>query len=172
MTDFLEEKRREITERLKELKPLVEEFHRLEAAATALASTLGSAAADAGEAAVHHRRRRHHRRPGRRRAAAAAVAEREEAAAKAGPAKARARKAKATSKPAARRAKHGAGRRKGSGTRAAQALSLVQGQPGVTIPELAAKMGIATTYLYKVLPGLEREGKVRKQGGGWHATAS
>jgi predicted Rossmann fold nucleotide-binding protein DprA/Smf involved in DNA uptake len=59
------------------------------------------------------------------------------------------------------------GRRKGSGTRAAQALSAVQGQPGITIPELAAKIGIQTTYLYRVLPGLEQEGKVEKKGRGW-----
>ncbi len=37
MTDFLETKRTEITARLEELKPLVEEFHRLEAAERALA---------------------------------------------------------------------------------------------------------------------------------------
>jgi hypothetical protein len=37
VTDFLDEKRREITERLTELKPLVDEFNRLEAAAAALA---------------------------------------------------------------------------------------------------------------------------------------
>lgn len=37
MADFLEEKRREIQARLKELKPLVDEFHRLEAAEQALA---------------------------------------------------------------------------------------------------------------------------------------
>jgi CRP-like cAMP-binding protein len=36
MTDFLEDKKREIRDRLKELKPLVEEYHRLEAAAQAL----------------------------------------------------------------------------------------------------------------------------------------
>ena len=35
--DFLEEKRREIQSRLKELKPLVDEYHRLEAAEQALA---------------------------------------------------------------------------------------------------------------------------------------
>ena len=60
------------------------------------------------------------------------------------------------------------GRRKGSGTRAAQALSFVQGQPGITIPELAAKMGIKQNYLYRVLPGLEQEGKLEKKGRGWH----
>ena len=64
--------------------------------------------------------------------------------------------------------KRRAGRRKGSGTRAAQALSLVQGQAGITIPELAAKMGIKQNYLYRVLPGLEQEGKISKKGRGWH----
>jgi hypothetical protein len=36
MTDFLEEKRKEIDARLKELRPLVAEYHRLEQAARAL----------------------------------------------------------------------------------------------------------------------------------------
>jgi DNA-binding IclR family transcriptional regulator len=44
----------------------------------------------------------------------------------------------------------------------------VQGQPGITIPELASKMGIKQNYLYRVLPGLEQEKKVAKQGRGWH----
>lgn len=69
-------------------------------------------------------------------------------------------------------AKCRAGRRKGSGTRAAEALSFVQGQPGITIPELAAKTGIKQIYLYRVLPGLEQESKVEKQGRGWHPEAA
>ncbi|HEV2821122.1 MAG TPA: hypothetical protein VGW11_11495, partial [Solirubrobacteraceae bacterium] len=36
MTDFLDDKKREINDRLKELKPLVDEYHRLEAAKAAL----------------------------------------------------------------------------------------------------------------------------------------
>ena len=36
MADFLDEKRKEIQARLKELRPLVDEFHRLEAAEQAL----------------------------------------------------------------------------------------------------------------------------------------
>ena len=36
MTDFLDEKRKEIDGRLRELRPLVEEYHRLEKAAAAL----------------------------------------------------------------------------------------------------------------------------------------
>ena len=64
------------------------------------------------------------------------------------------------------------GRRKGSGTRALEALSFVQGQPGITIPELAGKMGIKQNYLYRVLPGLEQNGKLEKKGRGWHPRAA
>jgi hypothetical protein len=42
VTDFLEEKRKEIQQRLAELEPLVEEYHRLEAAERAL-SGVGAA---------------------------------------------------------------------------------------------------------------------------------
>jgi len=62
----------------------------------------------------------------------------------------------------------GRGRPRGSGTRAAQALALVKGQPGITIPEIAQAMGIQQNYLYRVLPGLAEEGKVVKSGRGWH----
>jgi ribosomal protein S25 len=160
VTDFLDEKRQEITGRLKELKPLVDEFNRLEAAATALAGVIGSAASDAGSAATAVvTRRRGPGRPkgsGRKKAAVKAAAA---AAPKAAP--------KAPAKPG-RPAKRRAGRRKGSGTRAAEARSFVQGQPGITIPELAAKMGIKQNYLYRVLPGLEQENKVEKKGRGWY----
>ena len=69
------------------------------------------------------------------------------------------------------RAKRATGRRgrpKGSGTRAAEALALVRESPGITIPEMAQRMGIQQNYLYRVLPGLEQDGMVRKEGRGWH----
>ena len=47
MTDFLDEKRREITDRLAELGPLVEEYRRLEAAASALDGIGGGSTATA-----------------------------------------------------------------------------------------------------------------------------
>jgi hypothetical protein len=150
VTDFLDEKRQEIAQRLKELKPLVDEHNRLEAAAAALQG-VGGDIATAASTAVSRRRG-----PGRPRGSAG---RKKAAAPKA------AAPAKATTKKAGRRR---AGRRKGSGTRAAEALSFVQGQPGITIPELAAKMGIKQNYLYRVLPGLEQEGKVTKKGRGWH----
>ena len=152
MTDFLDEKRREITDRLKELKPMVDEYTRLEAAASALAGVGGSSASAATTATPRRRG------PGRPRGSVN-------------------RTSKATSTKAAGRKKPGrppgrpkgrVGRRKGSGTRAAQALSFVQGQPGITIPELAAKMNIKQNYLYRVLPGLEQDGKLEKKGRGWH----
>jgi ribosomal protein S25 len=68
-------------------------------------------------------------------------------------------------------ARRGSGRRRGrprgSGTRAIQALELVKAHPGVTISELADQMGIKANYLYRVLPTLESEGKVKKDGRGW-----
>jgi ribosomal protein S25 len=45
MPDFLDEKRKEIDARLRELRPLVEEFNRLEKAAAALAGVGGTQAA-------------------------------------------------------------------------------------------------------------------------------
>jgi hypothetical protein len=149
VTDFLDEKRQEITDRLKELRPLVDEFKRLEAAAAALAGVGGSSSSSTSTATAAPARRG----PGRPRGSGARKAA---ATATAAPAK------------APKAAKRRAGRRKGSGTRAAEARSFVQGQPGITIPELAAKMGIKQNYLYRVLPGLEQENKVEKKGRGWY----
>jgi hypothetical protein len=63
------------------------------------------------------------------------------------------------------------GRPRGSGKRAQQALDLVAGQPGITIPELAKAMKIQPNYLYRVLPGLEQDGKVKKKDKGWFPAA-
>ena len=127
MADFLDEKRSEIAGRLRELKPLVEEYHRLEAAAAAL---------DGMPATTTTRRG-----PGR-------------------PRKATAPRKSGTGKR---------GRPKGSGNRSKQALELVRAKPGITIPELAEAMGIKQNYLYRVLPSLEKDKMVRKEGRGWHA---
>jgi ribosomal protein S25 len=167
VTDFLDEKHREITDRLAELQPLVEEYQRLEAAVAAL-DGLGRSAAAAPAAAP------------KAAAKAAPKAAAKKIPGRRGPGRPRGSKTK-TKKAAAAPAtatetapagrggaRRKAGRRKGSGTRAAQALSFVQEQAGITIPELAARMGIKQNYLYRVLPILEEEGKVRKEGRGWH----
>jgi hypothetical protein len=150
--DVLDGTRKEISRRLSELKPLVDEHRRLTEAAAALERIGGSAVS-----AIASVRRGPGRPRGSGRKATGASA------------KARGRKpGRPASNAGGTATKRRAGRRKGSGTRAAEALSFVKGQPGITIPELAAKMGIKQNYLYRVLPGLQKEGKVRKKGRGWH----
>jgi hypothetical protein len=165
VTDFLDEKRREINDRLAELKPLIDEYTRLQDAAAALAGVGGTAPRTASTPAASTATPAR-RGPGRPRGSKS----RTTGARRGRPPKAKAAEttsaAPATTTAAAPRRR--AGRRKGSGTRAAQALSFVTGQPGITIPELAAKMGIKQNYLYRVLPGLEQEKKIKKQGRGWH----
>ena len=163
MTDFLDEKRREINDRLAELKPLIDEYTRLQAAATALAGVGGSAPASRAAATPAAPAAPARRGPGRPRGSKS-----RKTTTRRGPGRppAAAKSEAAATTPATPRRR--AGRRKGSGTRAAQALSFVTGQPGITIPELAAKMGIKQNYLYRVLPGLEQEKKIKKKGRGWH----
>jgi hypothetical protein len=56
VADFLDEKRKEIQARLKELRPVVEEYHRLEAAEQALSGVGGRPAATAPAAPTRRRR--------------------------------------------------------------------------------------------------------------------
>jgi Winged helix-turn-helix DNA-binding len=125
MADFLDEKRKEIRARLAELKPSVDEYHRLEAAVQALEGVKTPTTAGSS------------------------------------------RRSRSTSTRATGTGRRG--RPRGSGTRGKQALDLVRSNPGITIPELADKMGIKQNYLYRVLPSLQKDGMVRKEGRGWHA---
>jgi hypothetical protein len=56
VADFLDEKRKEIQTRLKELRPLVDEYHRLEAAERALSGVESKPAAAAATPARRRRR--------------------------------------------------------------------------------------------------------------------
>lgn len=68
----------------------------------------------------------------------------------------------ATSKPAAGRPRKRRKRR--GGTRADQAVSLIQGAPGISASDVAKQMKIKPNYLYRVLGDLEKEGRVKKDG--------
>ncbi|WP_318597331.1 helix-turn-helix domain-containing protein [Conexibacter stalactiti] len=127
MADFLDAKVKEIEGRLRELRPLLDEYHRLEAAAAALGG-------------VEARPVR-----GRTRGASSTAAR--------------------NGASAARRGRPRGSR--GDNTRAAQAVELVRTRPGITIPELAEHMGIKPNYLYRILPQLEEEGRVRRDDKGW-----
>jgi predicted Rossmann fold nucleotide-binding protein DprA/Smf involved in DNA uptake len=65
-----------------------------------------------------------------------------------------------------RRTRRSRGRR-GGATRANQALELVRSTPGITIPQIAQQMGIEPNYLYRVLPKLQQEGQIKRDGQGW-----
>lgn len=66
-------------------------------------------------------------------------------------------KATASSKPSRRRKRRG-------GTRADQAVKLIEGQPGISASDVAKSMKIKPNYLYRVLGDLEKEGRVSKKG--------
>ena len=72
-----------------------------------------------------------------------------------------------TPRRAGRRPGRPRGRSRG-GTRANQALELVRATPGITIPQIAEKMGIEPNYLYRVMPRLLTDGQVKREGQGWH----
>jgi hypothetical protein len=115
--NFLEEKRSEIDARLKELKPLHDEYLTLQKAKQAL---------DGVE------------RPPRR---------------------------------AATQRKGRRGRQRGSGGTSAKALKVIRENPGISVSQLARELKMRhPNYLYRVLPQLESQGAVRKDGKGWHAT--
>jgi hypothetical protein len=138
MADFLDEKRREIASRLKELEPLVQEHDRLRAALDALDGVGG--------------------RGGRGGASSSAAPS------------SRARRGEGAHPTGEPEPPPCRGRPRGTGTRSKEALELVRTRPGISIPEMAEAMGIKQNYLYRVLPGLQKDGLVRKEGRGWHAT--
>jgi sugar-specific transcriptional regulator TrmB len=55
-------------------------------------------------------------------------------------------------------------RRRRGGTRADQAVKLIEKSPGISASDVAKKMKIKPNYLYRVLGDLEKEGRVKKRG--------
>jgi hypothetical protein len=133
MADFLTQTRTDLESRLKELRPLYEEYLRLEKAKAALDGLDGPA----------------RRGPGRPRGSGSGTA--------------------TTTRKASGNGRRRRRRRRG-GTRAEQALSVIKDNPGITVSELAPKVGISQkNYLYRVMNQLADDGLVRKQGRGYHA---
>lgn len=61
------------------------------------------------------------------------------------------------------------GRRRAGGTRADEALQLIKSNPGITVPQIADKMGIRQNYLYRVTAALQKQGSVKRRGNGFQA---
>lgn len=63
-------------------------------------------------------------------------------------------------------------RKRRGGTRADQAVKLIEGQPGISASDVAKTMKIKPNYLYRVLGDLEKEGRVKKDGRQYYPTGS
>jgi len=59
-------------------------------------------------------------------------------------------------------------RKRRGGTRADQAVKLIESQPGISASDVAKQMKIKPNYLYRVLGDLEKEGRVKKDGRTYH----
>jgi hypothetical protein len=55
-------------------------------------------------------------------------------------------------------------RKRRGGTRADQAVALIESQPGISASDVTKTMKIKPNYLYRVLGDLEKEGRVKKDG--------
>jgi hypothetical protein len=142
-TDFLTQQRRRIDARLQELKPAHEEYLTLLEAKQALDGVKSPS--------------RVGRPPGRRGPGRPPGSGRKRTAT-------RARSANGRRKP--RRA---ATRRRAGGTRADQTLQLIKSNPGMTVPQIADRMGIRQNYLYRVTAALQKQGSVKRKGQGFVA---
>jgi hypothetical protein len=162
MSDLLDRTQREIATRLQELEPAVGEFERLQAAVAALDGLGGSTArAQSPRRAARAGRRRRPGRPRGSKNTRSVATDLGPAVPSAGPV--------VKTAPVRKRRRRVTRARVGGGGRGAQAVSLITERPGITIGELAKRMGIGRTYLYSVLPKLELEGRVSRQGSGWHS---
>ena len=131
MADFLTDTRAGIERRLEELRPLQEEYDRLERAKAAL-DGLDGQSASTGRA---------------RRPAGGTTTGR-------APAAGRRRAAPADGR-----------RRRGAGGRSGETLELVRKNPGITVAELADRLGMRQrNYLYRIMAGLQSQGAVEKEG--------
>jgi predicted Rossmann fold nucleotide-binding protein DprA/Smf involved in DNA uptake len=76
----------------------------------------------------------------------------------------RPRGSKSTSTPSAATGAPRRRRKRRGGTRADQAVGLIEKEPGISASDVAKQMKIKPNYLYRVLGDLEKEGRVKKKG--------
>ncbi len=143
-TDFLTKQRQQIEARLKELEPAHEEYLTLLQARDALAGVKPT-----------ETRRGPGRPPGRR-----------------GPGRPPARRGPGRPPGSGRKttARKATTRRRRTGTRRDQALELIKQNPGLSVSDIAERMGIRQNYLYRVTQELQKQRLVKRRNGGFHAS--
>jgi hypothetical protein len=147
-TDFLTKQRQQIEARLRELQPAHEEYLTLLEARDALA---GVKPGKTGPGPGRPPARRGPGRPPARR----------------GPGRPPGSGRKTTARKTTKRKT--ATRRRRSGTRGDQALELIKQNPGISVSDIANRMGIRQNYLYRVTQELQKQRLVRRRNGGFHA---
>jgi uncharacterized membrane protein len=147
----------QVAKRLRELKPLVAEYHELEKVAQRLGLSVSNDAPAAGPRPPASPR-------GRRRtakAAAPAAASKRNGSADGGTAK------RSVAVTQARRARPPSTGRAGSNRtsrRQQDVLRLVKQRPGITVSEIAKELGVDATGLYRPVHKLEQDGAIIKRG--------
>jgi hypothetical protein len=161
----------QVAKRLRELKPLVAEYHELERVAQRLGLSVNDDAPAAGE------QRRASTKTGRRGRRAATTKARSAASTRDESADGGAAKTSAAVTPARRvRSPQGSAdqERPGSGRtsrRQQDVLRLVNERPGITVSEIAKELGVDASGLYRPVHKLEQEGAISKRGAALQPTS-
>jgi DNA primase len=153
-----------VAERLRELKPLVEEYHELEQVAQRLGLNVDATALDKQRPASP--RSTQGRRAGSKTKARSAALTREDSG---GAAPTKRSAATTPARPARASRRSGDGGRPGSNRssrRQEDVLRLVKQRPGITVRQIAKELGVDPTGLYRPVHKLEQDGAISKRGTG------
>jgi hypothetical protein len=154
----------QVAKRLRELKPLVAEYHELEQVAQRLGLSVSNDAPAAGP------RPPASTKPDRRRRRAANATTRSAASKRDGSAGSGTAKASVAATPTrrARSQQSSAGNGRAGSRRASRrqqdVLRLVKQRPGITVSEIAKELGVDATGLYRPVHKLEQDGAIIKRG--------
>jgi hypothetical protein len=154
----------QVAKRLRELKPLVAEYHELENVAQRLGLSVSNDAPAAGP------RPPASTKPDRRRRRAANATTRSAASKRDGSAGSGTAKASVAATPTrrARSQQSSAGNGRAGSRRASRrqqdVLRLVKQRPGITVSEIAKELGVDATGLYRPVHKLEQDGAIIKRG--------
>ena len=154
----------QVAKRLRELKPLVAEYHELEHVAQRLGLSVGGDAPAAGPRAPASTKPVRRRR-GAPKTATRSAASKRDASAEGGSAKAA---VVATQAQGARSPRGSAGNGRAGSSRTSRrqqdVLRLVKERPGITVSEVAKELGVDATGLYRPVRKLEQDGAIIKRG--------
>jgi hypothetical protein len=150
----------QVAQRLRELKPLVAEYHELEHVAQRLGLSVSNEAPGAGTQSAASTAPARRRRRAAKSAASTRDGSADGGAAKASVVATQARRARST-RGSAGNTRAGSSR---TSRRQQDVLRLVKQRPGITVSEIAKELGVDATGLYRPVHKLEQEGAIIKRG--------